>query len=104
MVEFAAQMRDRLRRLRQERRYLRKRCAEYRGRSVLGDSGYTPYAGIGFETADERYAWLNRVFALGKGRVLGPTEEAPMGAKWVAALVLASWCIVIMGGRLLPYI
>jgi uncharacterized membrane protein len=32
-----------------------------------------------------------------------PGEEAPMGAKWVAALVLASWSIVIMGGRLLPY-
>jgi hypothetical protein len=31
-------------------------------------------------------------------------EEAPMGAKWVAALVLVSWSIVIMGGRLLPYI
>jgi uncharacterized membrane protein len=32
-----------------------------------------------------------------------PGEEAPMGAKWVAALVLVSWSIVIMGGRLLPY-
>ena len=31
-------------------------------------------------------------------------EEAPMGAKWVAALVLVSWTIVIMGGRLLPYL
>jgi uncharacterized membrane protein len=31
-------------------------------------------------------------------------EEAPMGAKWVAALVLVSWSIVIMGGRLLPYL
>jgi uncharacterized membrane protein len=31
-------------------------------------------------------------------------EDAPMSAKWVAALVLVSWAIVIMGGRLLPYV
>jgi uncharacterized membrane protein len=31
-------------------------------------------------------------------------EEAPIGAKWVAALVLISWTGVIMGGRLLPYV
>ena len=31
-------------------------------------------------------------------------EEAPMSAKWVAALVLISWAGVIMGGRLLPYV
>jgi uncharacterized membrane protein len=31
-------------------------------------------------------------------------EEAPMDAKWVAALVLFSWAVVIMGGRLLPYL
>jgi uncharacterized membrane protein len=31
-------------------------------------------------------------------------EDAPMAAKWVAALVLISWAGVIMGGRLLPYI
>jgi uncharacterized membrane protein len=31
-------------------------------------------------------------------------EEAPMAAKWVAALVLISWSAVIMGGRLLPYV
>jgi hypothetical protein len=31
-------------------------------------------------------------------------EDAPMGAKWVAALVLLSWITVIMGGRLLPYV
>jgi uncharacterized membrane protein len=31
-------------------------------------------------------------------------EEAPMTAKWVAALVLISWIGVIMGGRLLPYL
>ncbi len=31
-------------------------------------------------------------------------DEAPMLAKWVAALVLFSWAAVIMGGRLLPYI
>jgi hypothetical protein len=31
-------------------------------------------------------------------------EEAPMGAKWVAALVLLSWIGVILGGRLLPYL
>ena len=31
-------------------------------------------------------------------------EEAPMQAKWVAALVLFSWTVVIMGGRLLPYL
>jgi uncharacterized membrane protein len=31
-------------------------------------------------------------------------EDAPMGAKWVAALVLFSWVVVIMGGRLLPYL
>jgi hypothetical protein len=31
-------------------------------------------------------------------------QEAPMQAKWVAALVLFSWTIVIMGGRLLPYL
>jgi len=29
-------------------------------------------------------------------------EDAPMTAKWVAALVLISWAGVIMGGRLLP--
>lgn len=31
-------------------------------------------------------------------------EEAPMDAKWVAAVVLFSWTVVIMGGRLLPYL
>jgi uncharacterized membrane protein len=31
-------------------------------------------------------------------------EDAPIGAKWVAALVLISWTGVIMGGRLLPYV
>jgi uncharacterized membrane protein len=31
-------------------------------------------------------------------------EDAPMSAKWVAALVLLSWIGVIMGGRLLPYV
>jgi uncharacterized membrane protein len=31
-------------------------------------------------------------------------EDAPMGAKWVAALVLLSWIGVILGGRLLPYV
>ena len=31
-------------------------------------------------------------------------EEAPMSAKWVAGLILFSWTIVIMGGRLLPYL
>jgi uncharacterized membrane protein len=31
-------------------------------------------------------------------------EDAPMAAKWVAALVLISWTGVIMGGRLLPYV
>jgi uncharacterized membrane protein len=31
-------------------------------------------------------------------------EDAPMAAKWVAALVLISWAIVIMGGRLIPYV
>jgi uncharacterized membrane protein len=31
-------------------------------------------------------------------------EDAPMTAKWVAALVLLSWAGVIMGGRLLPYV
>jgi uncharacterized membrane protein len=31
-------------------------------------------------------------------------EDAPMQAKWVAALVLFSWTVVIMGGRLLPYL
>jgi uncharacterized membrane protein len=31
-------------------------------------------------------------------------EDAPMSAKWVAAIVLLSWCGVIMGGRLLPYV
>jgi len=31
-------------------------------------------------------------------------EEAPMSAKWVAAVVLLSWMGVIMGGRLLAYL
>jgi hypothetical protein len=31
-------------------------------------------------------------------------EDAPMSAKWVAVLVLFSWTVVIMGGRLMPYI
>jgi hypothetical protein len=31
-------------------------------------------------------------------------EDAPMAAKWVAALVIISWAIVIMGGRLIPYV
>ena len=31
-------------------------------------------------------------------------ESAPMDAKWVAGLVLFAWTIVIMGGRLLPYL
>ncbi len=35
---------------------------------------------------------------------LKPGEDAPMSAKWVAALVLLSWTGVIIGGRLLPYV
>ena len=31
-------------------------------------------------------------------------EDAPMSAKWVAALVLISWTGVVIGGRLLPYV
>jgi uncharacterized membrane protein len=31
-------------------------------------------------------------------------EDAPMSAKWVAAVVLLSWAGVIMGGRLIPYV
>jgi hypothetical protein len=31
-------------------------------------------------------------------------EDAPMTSKWVAALVLVSWAVVILGGRLLPYV
>ena len=31
-------------------------------------------------------------------------EDAPAGAKWVAALVLISWTGVIMGGRLISYL
>ena len=31
-------------------------------------------------------------------------EDAPMGAKWVAAVVLLSWAGVIICGRLLPYV
>ena len=31
-------------------------------------------------------------------------EDAPIGAKWVAALVLLSWAGVIICGRLLPYL
>jgi len=31
-------------------------------------------------------------------------EDAPMSAKWVAAVVLLSWAGVIMGGRLIPYL
>jgi uncharacterized membrane protein len=34
----------------------------------------------------------------------GANQEAPMDAKWVAAVVLFSWTVVIMGGRLLPYL
>jgi len=44
------------------------------------------------------YSLSERLWALRAG------EEAPMSAKWVAALVLVSWSIVIMGGRLLPYV
>jgi uncharacterized membrane protein len=40
----------------------------------------------------------NRLWAVKAG------EDAPMNAKWVAALVLLSWTGVIMGGRLLPYV
>jgi uncharacterized membrane protein len=31
-------------------------------------------------------------------------EDAPMGAKWVAAVVLLSWTGVVICGRLLPYV
>jgi uncharacterized membrane protein len=31
-------------------------------------------------------------------------EDAPMSAKWVAAVVLLAWAGVIMGGRLIPYV
>ena len=31
-------------------------------------------------------------------------EDAPMSAKWVAAVVLLSWAGVIICGRLLPYV
>jgi uncharacterized membrane protein len=35
---------------------------------------------------------------------VGAGEDAPIGAKWVAALVLISWAGVIMGGRLIGYV
>jgi uncharacterized membrane protein len=35
---------------------------------------------------------------------VGAGEDAPIGAKWVAALVLVSWAGVIMGGRLIGYV
>lgn len=44
------------------------------------------------------YSVSERLFRVKAG------EEAPMGAKWVAALVLLSWIGVILGGRLLPYV
>jgi hypothetical protein len=31
-------------------------------------------------------------------------EDAPMSAKWIAAVVLLSWAGVIMGGRLISYV
>jgi hypothetical protein len=33
----------------------------------------TAYAAPRFETGDERYAWLNKVQAIGKGRLDGTT-------------------------------
>jgi uncharacterized membrane protein len=35
---------------------------------------------------------------------VGGGDDAPAGAKWVAALVLISWTGVIMGGRLISYL
>jgi uncharacterized membrane protein len=40
----------------------------------------------------------NRIWTIKAG------EDAPMSAKWVAALVLVAWTGVIAGGRLLPYL
>jgi hypothetical protein len=44
------------------------------------------------------YSVAERLWAVKAG------EDAPMTAKWVAALVVISWAGVIMGGRLLPYV
>lgn len=44
------------------------------------------------------FSLSDRLWATGAG------QEAPMDSKWVAAVVLFSWTVVIMGGRLLPYL
>ncbi len=44
------------------------------------------------------FSLSNRLWAVQAG------QDAPMSAKWMAVLVLVSWTVVIMGGRLLPYL
>jgi hypothetical protein len=44
------------------------------------------------------FSLSDRVWAVKAG------EDAPASAKAVAILVLAAWCGVIIGGRLLPYV
>ena len=47
---------------------------QYHGRLDLSDGPGAPvYATPRFETGDERYRWLNRIQAVGKGRLDGPT-------------------------------
>lgn len=43
---------------------------QYRGRTRIGGDG-TIYVAPLFETADERYAWLNALQAIGTGRLEG---------------------------------
>lgn len=45
--------------------------AQYRGRMDLAAGGQVVYVAPTFETGDERYAWLNTVQAVGKGRLDG---------------------------------
>jgi hypothetical protein len=51
---------------------------QYSGRLDLSNpkAGYTAVVAPVFETGDERYAWLNRLQAIGKGRLVASATSA----------------------------
>ena len=69
-------------------------------RSYVNEAGFWPkmfFLPIG-AIAVMYFSLSDKLWAVKAG------DDAPMPAKWVCALVLVSWTMVIMGGRLLPYL
>ena len=69
-------------------------------RYVVGDAGFAPkivFITIG-TTAVLYFSLSNRLWNVKAG------ENAPIAAKWVAAVALLAWAGVIVFGRMLPYL